>query len=236
MPHLIAIDADDTLWENEILYREAQEKLRRLLAPCASGDEVDRVMHVIEMRNMEPFGYGIKAFTLSMIEAAAEIGGARLSALDAAQIVGFGHAMTQAPVRLLPHVAETVPRLAAICPLMILTKGDPLDQQRKIGRSGIGQHFQYVEVTAEKDEQTYAALLARYRVEVSDFLMVGNSLRSDILPVLAIGGHAVYIPHALTWSHEHADEPDAAQERYHRLEHFGLLPALLRQIGWCEGG
>lgn len=232
---LIAFDADDTLWENEILYREAQEKLRRLLAPYASADEVDRVLYEAEMRNMEPFGYGIKAFTLSMIETAVEIGDGRISAAEVGQVVGFGRAMTQAPVCLLPHVAETIPRLATRCPLMLLTKGDPLDQQRKIRRSGIGQYFQIVEVVAEKDEETYAALLARYRVEAAHFMMVGNSLRSDILPVLALGGHAVYIPHALTWSHEHAEEPDPAQERYHRLEHIGLLPTLLERYGCCEG-
>ncbi len=233
---LIAFDADDTLWENEILYREAQEKLRRLLAPYASADEVDRVLYEAEQRNMEPFGYGIKAFTLSMIETAVAIGNGHISAAEVGQVVDFGRAMTQAPVRLLPHVAEVIPRLAMHYPLMLLTKGDPLDQQRKIRRSGLGRYFPIVEVVAEKDEETYVQLLARHRVEAARFLMVGNSLRSDILPVLALGGHAVYIPHALTWSHEHAPEPDSAQERYHRLEHIGLLPALLEQYGYGTGG
>lgn len=227
---LLAFDADDTLWENESLYATAQEKLRRLLASYAPAAQVDDVLHATEMRNLALYGYGIKGFTLSMVETALEVSGGRVSADEIGQIVGFGKAMIQADIRLLPHVAETIPRLAETHRLMIITKGDLLDQQRKVARSGIARHFRHVEIVSEKDREGYAALLARHGVAPARFLMVGNSLRSDVLPVVALGGQAVYIPHAITWAHEEADPPAQGADGYYTLDHIGLLPDLIAEI------
>lgn len=228
---VIAFDADDTLWHNEPLYSEVQERFMQIVAPYCDHCEIHSRLYETEIRNLEHYGYGIKAFMLSLIETAIEVTEARIPAREISQIIMLGRKMLTADIDLLDHVAETIPALAQSYPLMLITKGDLLDQQAKVARSGLGEYFGIVEVVADKTRDIYASLLARHSIEPSRFLMVGNALRSDILPVVVLGGHAVYIPYAATWTHEHVEVPDDERAKFHQIEHVGLLPELLGRIG-----
>ena len=227
---MIAFDADDTLWHNERLYTEAQASFRRLLGQYQSPQWIDERLYQTEMHNLEHFGYGIKAFALSMIETAVELTEGRISGKDIQAIINLAKEMLAADVELLDHTAETVSHLATIYPLMLVTKGDMRDQEMKIARSGLGSYFRHIEIVSDKSRENYKALLQRHRIKPQRFLMVGNSLRSDILPVLALGAWAVYIPYAMTWAHELAEPPPSSQPAYYEIEHLGQLPALLEGI------
>ena len=227
---VIAFDADDTLWHSEILYAAAQEDYRRLLAAYAEAEAIDRVLHQTEMSNLSIYGYGIKGFALSMIEAALELSQHRITGSEIQQVLELGKQMLNTDVELLAGVAEVVAQLAETYPLMLITKGDLVHQETKIEQSGLKPHFRSIEIVADKTPQSYAALLARHHVEPSHFLMIGNSLRSDVLPVLAIGGQAVHVPYAITWAHEHVAVPADQQGRFHELEHIGQLPSLVEQL------
>ena len=227
---VIAFDADDTLWHSEILYAAAQQEYRRLLAPYAEAGTIDRVLHQIEMRNLPTYGYGIKGFALSMIEAALELSQHQITGGEVQQVLDLARQMLSTDVELLEGVAEVVAQLAQTYPLMLITKGDLVHQEAKIEQSGLKPYFRSIEIVADKTPQSYAALLARHHVEPSRFLMIGNSLRSDVLPVLAIGGQAVHVPHAITWAHEHVDVPADQQGRYHELDHIGQLPSFVKQL------
>lgn len=227
---LIALDADDTLWHNETMFSLTQAKFLELLAGEHSPELIERKLYETELRNLHNFGYGVKGFTLSMIETALELTDRQISGAIIQQIIDFAKAMVHAPVELLDHVAEVVPWLAERYSLMLLTKGDLFDQESKLARSGLAEHFRYVEIVSDKTATSYRALFERYQIEPARFLMVGNSLRSDILPVTALGGRAVYIPYHLTWAHETVTEQDAQSHQYVELEHIGDLPALLEQL------
>jgi putative hydrolase of the HAD superfamily len=231
---LIAFDADDTLWHNEILYAEAQGKLRELLSGYADGETIDQRLYQTEMSNLKYYGYGIKSFTLSMIETAVELTRGRIEGAEVLQIIGLAKEMLTSQTRLLDHAEETVRELARSYELMIITKGDLLDQQSKLSRSGLGDCFRYVEVVSQKTQRLYRRLLAKYGVEPQRFLMVGNSLKSDILPVLALGGQAVYVPYHLTWAHEVVDGQHVEHDGYYELEHLGQLPQLIEQLGGVQ--
>lgn len=226
----IAFDGDDTLWHNESLFSMTQERFRAVLTAHAGGmapADLDRRLLEAETRNLRYFGYGIKGFVLSMIETAVEVTEGSIPARDIRDLIDFGKAMLEHPVELLDGVAEVVGRLAAERPLLLITKGDLFDQESKVARSGLADHFRAVEVVSEKDPATYARVLARHGIAPARFLMVGNSVRSDILPVLALGAQAVHIPYHLTWAHEEAEAP---AEGYRRLDSLHGLPALL--AGW----
>jgi len=227
---IIAFDADDTLWHNERLYADAQEHFRQLLSQYHSLEWIDEQLYQTEMRNMQHFGYGIKAFALSMIETAVDLTEGRISGSEIKTIVDKAKAMLTAKVELLEHVAEAVAEVAKTYTLMVITKGDLLDQESKVARSGLAQYFRHIEIVSDKNSTTYAALLQRHALAPERFLMVGNSLRSDILPVLELGAVAVYVPHALTWAHEIAEAPQAGQPGYYEIEHLGLLPGLLETL------
>jgi putative hydrolase of the HAD superfamily len=226
----IAFDADDTLWHNERLYADAQEQFRELLAHYHSAEWIDERLYKTEMRNLEHFGYGIKAFALSMIETAVELTEGRISGADVQLMIDIARRMIAADVELLDHVDATIARLAGTHQLMVITKGDLRDQEAKIARSGLAAHFRQVEIVSDKSYASYAALLQRYAIAPERFLMVGNSLRSDILPVLELGASAVHIPYHLTWAHEVAEAPPADHPGFYALDHLGQLPALLEQI------
>ena len=230
MLDIIAFDADDTLWQNERIYNETQEKYTRLLARYTGADGVDAALYQTEKSNIPYFGYGIKSFTLSMIENAIRMSEGRITASEIAQIVGFAKTMIDTPVELLDHVPETVARLARSHRLMLITKGDLLDQERKLERSGLAAHFAVVEIVSEKTADTYRHILTKYDIAPPRFLMVGNSLPSDVLPVAAIGGHAAYIPHDFTWVHETVAEDEHEPARYTELAHIGELPALVERL------
>ncbi len=231
---LIGLDADDTLWHNERLYSAAQARFASLLAQYHDADWISERLFQTETRNIQHFGYGIKAFALSMIETAVELTEGRISGQDVQALVDLAREMLDAPVELLEHVAESLPLVAERHALMLITKGDLLDQERKLARSGLGGYFRDVEVVSHKNSRTYADLLLRRAVQPARFLMVGNSLRSDILPVMEMGGSAVYIPYAETWAHEEAEPPDPGQPGFHQLQHFGQLPALLAQLAAAD--
>lgn len=227
---IIGFDADDTLWHNERLYVRAQDQLKAILARYLVDDQMDEHLNQTEMRNLEHYGYGIKAFALSMIETAIELTDGRIEARDIKQIMDNARAMLTADVELLDHVDEALGVLSSEHPLMLITKGDLRDQESKIARSGLSTHFRYVEIVSDKARENYSAILQRLSLSPTDFLMVGNSLRSDILPVLELGATAVYVPQELTWVHESADLPPASQTGFHQIEHMGQLPALVAQL------
>jgi len=227
---MIAFDADDTLWQNEHLYSASQSQLVELLSQYHTPDWIHERLYQTEMRNLEHFGYGVKAFALSMIETAIELTEGRISGKDLGTLVDMAREMLHADVELLDSVSDTLDHLGEKYPMMLLTKGDLFEQENKIARSGLKDRFRYIEIVSTKTVSVYRSLLDRYSIAPARFLMVGNSLRSDILPLLELGAHAVYIPHDLTWQHEHSDPPPAGQTGYYQLEHIGRLPALLERL------
>jgi putative hydrolase of the HAD superfamily len=226
----IGFDADDTLWHNESLFAVTQGKFRGLLAPYADAEWIDKQLFATETRNLQHFGYGIKGFTLSMIETAIELTGGRIGGHEIGQIVDWGRTMLGSPVELLPGVEEVVAALGEQYPLLLITKGDLFDQESKLARSGLGGYFRHVEVVREKDAEIYATILKKHGVAPQEFLMVGNSVRSDILPVLTIGGKAAHIPYAITWQHEVAALPEERGNGYFHLESMAALPTLVAQL------
>jgi putative hydrolase of the HAD superfamily len=227
---LIALDADDTLWHNERIYTGVQARFARLLSPYHPKEVVEARLYQTETRNIKSFGYGIKSFTLSMIETAVELTEGQISAKDIQAIIDLGKGMLDAEVELLEHTAGTITRLAARYRLMVITKGDLQDQQTKIARSGLGRYFQYIEVVNDKTRDIYSQLLKKLSIQPGRFLMVGDSLRSDILPILELGGQAVYIPYQITWLHESAEIPAQDTPGFHQIENLGQLPGLLEKL------
>jgi putative hydrolase of the HAD superfamily len=227
---LVALDADDTLWHNEPLYRDTRTHFHAMLARYHGPEVIDERLNDVERRNLEHFGYGVKGFVLSMIETGLELTENRLEGADVRRILAWGHEMLASPVELLDGVREAVERLAEVFPLILLTKGDLFHQESKLARSGLGQYFKGVEIVSEKDARTYRGIMTRYGVEPGAFVMAGNSLRSDVLPVLEAGGHAVHVPYELTWSHEHVPEAALDGVTFHRVAHIRELPALLQRL------
>jgi putative hydrolase of the HAD superfamily len=228
---VVAFDADDTLWHNERVFLRAKERFADLLAPYHSPEWIDARLYETETRNLRHYGYGIKSFTLSMIETAVELTEGRVTGAEIRQIVALAKEMLETPVQLLEHVEETVTRLAGAFRLAIVTKGDLLDQESKIARSGLGEYFEHVEVVSGKDASVYRAVAAKLRVEPARFLMVGDSLRSDVLPAVEAGGHAIHIPYQSTWLHEQVAPELAARFRFLRAASIREVPELMGKIG-----
>jgi putative hydrolase of the HAD superfamily len=203
---VIGLDGDDTLWRNEEYFVDTQQAFRDILAPYVNGDiDVAERLDVTERGNLELFGYGVKGFTLSLIETAIEVTDGRVAARDVQALLDLGKGMLLRPVELIEGVAETVPGLADDYRLVVITKGDLWNQEQKLARSGLAELMSGVEIVAEKDVATYRRILQRHEIDPATFVMVGNSVRSDILPVIEAGGRAVHIPHTVTWAHEVAD-------------------------------
>ncbi len=231
MPHfdIIAFDADDTLWHSERLYARTQTEFAKLLAHYRDEKFINERLYETESRNIAHFGFGVKAFALSMIETAVELTDGRVSGNDIQAIINLAKDMLNADIELLDGVSETIAALAQSHRLMVITKGDLLDQEKKIERSGLGKYFQRVEIVSDKTPASYARLLVEHSLEPQNFFMVGNSLRSDILPILELGGSAAYIPYEITWLHETA-EPPTGRPGFYQLEHVKQLPALLEEL------
>jgi putative hydrolase of the HAD superfamily len=224
---LIAFDGDDTLWHNERSYRDARGRFRRVLAGAGvllTDDEIEEHVNRMEVQNLAYYGYGISNFTLSLIETAIDLTGGRVTGQQLSDLIALARQMITEDIELFPGAAATLELLAASYPLMLITKGDLLHQRSKLDRSGLQEHFRHVEVVSHKTPEVYAAILSRYGVEPARFLMVGNSLRSDVLPVVDVGGWAVYVPAALSWSHEHADPTDLARQRFFERPTLEGLP------------
>lgn len=224
----IGFDADDTLWHNETLYTLTQAKFRELLSDYHEPEWIDRKLYETEVANLHRFGYGIKSFALSMIETAIELTEGRVTGREVQQIIDAAKEMQASPVDPLPCVPETLSYLSARYALILITKGDLFDQESKLARSGLAEHFSAVEVLSEKDEDAYRRILDAHAIPPERFLMVGNSIRSDILPVVALGAEAVHIPYFTTWAHEEVAE-ESIERPYARLESMcELVPYLER--------
>ncbi|MBM3854160.1 MAG: HAD family hydrolase [Verrucomicrobia bacterium] len=227
---VIGFDADDTLWHNENIFEKTHERFRALLARYHDAATVDRTQLATEMRNLELYGYGIKGFTLSAIETAIQLTAGKIQADEIQHLIELGREMLAHPVELLDGVEEILAALAGGHRLLLITKGDLRDQERKLAKSGLASRFRAVEIVSEKNELTYAAVLGRHGVAPRDFLMVGNSLKSDILPVLALGGAGAHVPYHLTWAAERAEEPAAAAGRLFRLKSIRGLPEVVAAL------
>ena len=184
MIHLVALDADDTLWHNEPLYTSTREQFRALIERYEPAADLDDRLYAVELRNLQHFGYGVKGFVLSMIETAIELTNGRIENTDVSRIIEWGRGMLASPVELLDGVQDAVEDLARSFPLILVTKGDLLHQETKLARSGLGHLFKGIEIVSEKDARVYRTVMARYGVEPERFVMVGNSLRSDVLPAI----------------------------------------------------
>jgi len=228
----IGFDADDTLWHNESIFEDAHRRYCELLARWHDADTVERTLFATEMRNLERFGYGVKSHALSSIETAIALTDGAISAEEIRAIVDLAKGMLDHPVELLEGAAEVLPALAARHRLVLITKGDLRDQERKVRKSGLEAHFEEIEIISEKDTSIYRRLLARHRIAPEEFVMVGNSLKSDILPVLDLGGRGVYVPYRTTWEAERADPPTdgAAAGRFFTIPNLLALPQLLERI------
>jgi putative hydrolase of the HAD superfamily len=227
---LIAFDADDTLWHNERLYQMGRDRFRKLLAKYQVQGAIDERVNEVEVGNLRYYGYGVMSFVLSLIELAIETTGGRISGDDIGELIDLGKEMLSAEVELFDHAQETLEELSGTYPLMLITKGESFHQQKKIKGSGLKDYFRHVEVVPEKTVETYQQILTRQGINASRFLMVGNSLRSDILPVVQLGGWGVFIHNALTWSHEQVDPPIDTPKAYFEVEHLGQLPGLIRDL------
>jgi putative hydrolase of the HAD superfamily len=224
---VVGFDADDTLWHNESIFEKTHERYRALLARYHDASTVDRTLFATEMRNLELYGYGVKGFTLSAIETAIQLTAGKISAEEIQHLIDLGRDMLAHPVELLDGVAETLTQLAARHRLVLITKGDLRDQERKLGKSQLAPHFRQVEIVSEKDEVTYAQILRRLGIGPRQFVMVGNSLKSDILPVLALGGAGVHVPYHLTWAAERVEDTPVCAGRFFRLRTLRELPAVV---------
>ena len=222
----IAFDADDTLWHNERFFTLTQERFTELMREHADPDHLNERLLAAERRNIGHYGFGIKGFTLSMIETAIEVSDGRVPGSVIAEIMAAGREMHRHPIELLPHVGETIAALAGRFTILLITKGDLLDQERKLAQSGLGDHFDAVEIVSDKTPDTYRRAFARHGSGAAEGIMVGNSLKSDIRPMLEAGGWAVHVPHDLTWALEHAETP-TEHPRFHELPDLGPLPDLI---------
>ncbi|MEO8529951.1 MAG: HAD family hydrolase [Deltaproteobacteria bacterium] len=224
----IGFDADDTLWQNERFFRLSQERFFELLKDHADSDDLDESLMKAERRNIQHYGFGIKGFTLSMIETALEVTDNRVPTDVIAQLIALGKDMLAHPIELLPHVGEVVEALASSHKLVMITKGDLLHQEQKLARSGLGLLFRAVEIVSEKYAKTYTAAFREHGTGPDEAMMVGNSLKSDVIPALEAGAWAVHVPHHLEWSFEHAEAP-VSHPRFRAISNLSKLPELVEQ-------
>ena len=220
---IIGFDADDTLWENEVFFHQAQMKFIELHPHIKDPEEV---IFQIEKENIKLYGYGIKGFILSLLEASIQYSNNQPDFQNIVEIIKIGKDMLAHPIQLLPNVKETLRHLSEYYKLIMITKGDLLDQKRKVKESGLLKYFSSIEIVSEKDERTYLEILQKNNIFPQDFLMIGNSLKSDILPVTKIGGTAIYIPHKFTWKHEEV-ESTVDLERFVELKTISDLKVWL---------
>ena len=225
----IGFDADDTLWQNEHLFRMTQERFAALLADYAEPEHLAARLLEAERRNLGHYGFGIKGFVLSMIETAIEVTEEAVPASVIRQLIEAGQEMLRHPIELLPHAREVVEELAAEFRILLITKGDLLDQERKLAQSGLGELFDGVEIVSDKTPAIYREIFARHGDGPTQAMMVGNSMRSDVIPAIEAGGWGVFVPHGLTWELEH-EEPPEGHARYHQIDHLGELPVLVTEL------
>ncbi len=222
----IGFDADDTLWQNEQFFQMTQGRFAELLADFAAPDHLAARLEAAERRNLGHYGFGIKGFVLSMIETAIEVTGERVPARVIRDIIEAGQEMLAHPIHLIDGAAEAIAALAPGYTLVLVTKGDLIDQERKLAQSGLGEMFDAVEIVSDKTPATYTSAFARHGTGPEAALMVGNSLKSDVIPALEAGAWGVHVPHDLTWSFERA-EPPVAHPRFAKIDGLAALPELV---------
>jgi putative hydrolase of the HAD superfamily len=228
MPRIttIAFDADDTLWQNEQFFRLTEQRFADLLRDYTDAPDLNDRLIAAVTRNLSFYGFGMKGFALSMVETAIEVTDHRVPGTVIAEILAAGRELLSYPIETLPYVDQALDDLQRHYRLLLVTKGDVFDQERKLAASGLADYFAAIEIVADKTEAAYRRIFSAHTDGAARTVMVGNSLRSDILPALAAGSFAVYVPHDLTWSYEHADQP-AGEPRYARIDHLGHLRAAL---------
>ena len=225
---VIGFDADDTLWHNESIFTMTQKKFCEILSSY-SPELVDQKLSSNQIKNLKLLGYGIKGFILSMVETSIELTNGEINGNEIQKIIDFGREMLANPIELLPHVQEVIEDLSRKYRLLLITKGDLIDQETKIARSGLAEYFTGVEIVSDKNTETYEKILSRHEITASRFIMIGNSMRSDIVPIVQIGGHAVHIPYYSTWDHEQK-HPYIDPKNFKQLKHIGLLPELIEEM------
>lgn len=231
---VIAFDGDDTLWHNERSYRAGRERFRQMLAQAGVTVGVEAIEGRVtqtEVDNIQYYGYGVSSFVLSLLETAIELSEGRITGRDLRHLIDLARDMVTEHVEVYAAARDVLAALSASYPLMLVTKGDLLHQRSKLDRSGLDRYFRYVEIVSHKTPNVYRSILERHRIEPSRFLMVGNSLRSDVLPVVAAGGWAVHVPSALTWSHEHAVATRRERARFIEVESLGDLLGVVDGLG-----
>lgn len=226
---IIGFDADDTLWQNEHFYRLTEARFAELLGEHLDAPGVSARLLDAAKRNLKLYGFGIKSFTLSMIETAVEVTGGRVPGEVIGEILAIGRELLAHPIEMLPHARGTLEALAGPHRLVLITKGDLFDQERKVAQSGLGELFHAVEIVSDKDADTYRRVFSRYGDGPDKSMMVGNSLKSDVVPAIEAGSWGVYVPHELTWVVEHVDAP-ADHPRFRQIAHLGELAATIAEI------
>ncbi len=225
----IGFDADDTLWQNETFFRLTQERFRDHLADYADPVHLAEKLEAAERRNLAYYGFGVKGFTLSMIEAAVDVTEGRVPGTVIADLIALGRELLEHPMELLPHARATVTSLARDYRLVLITKGDLLHQERKLAQSGLGDLFEGVEIVSDKTEATYRSAFTRHGTGADQAMMVGNSLKSDVIPALQAGAWGVHVPHEHEWAFEAAAAP-VDHRRFHVLADLGALPDLVAAV------
>jgi putative hydrolase of the HAD superfamily len=226
---LICLDADDTLWHNETFFRRTFAAFAELMAPFAPAADVQRHLDATEHRNLQAYGYGAKGFILSMLETASDLAGDDLPGGTVRAVLALGRDMLAHPIEMLPGVREALPALSALAPLVLVTKGDLHHQEAKLAASGLGDHFSGVEIVSDKCAATYRRVFVSHGVEPGEALMAGNSMRSDVLPVLEAGAWAALVPYHLVWSHEAADAPNG-HRRFFEVASLAELAGLIESL------
>jgi putative hydrolase of the HAD superfamily len=226
----IGFDADDTLWHNEQFFRITQDRFCDLLRDFTEPDHLMERLLQAERRNVGHYGFGIKGFVLSMIETAIEVTEERVPASVIRELIAAGQDMLQHPIDLLPHARAAVEAVAETYRVLLITKGDLLDQERKLAQSGLGDLFDGVEIVSQKTPSIYTEIFARHGPGAEQAMMVGNSMKSDVVPAIEAGGWGVYVPHGLVWELEHQDPPDG-HARYREIADLGHLPGLVAELG-----
>lgn len=222
---VIGFDADDTLWHNENLFREVEARIADMLSVYRFPEPIADMIYRKQMANLPQYGYGIKAFTIALLETAIEASSGTISAYDLQAIIDTGKKMLSEPVVLFDGVPQVLQKLAGQYKLVVVTKGDLVDQERKLSISGLSHFFHHMEILSNKDEAAYSALLSHLDIQPENFLMIGNSLRSDVIPVLNLGASAIHIPYRTTWEHEKADPP--VSKCYRKVHNISDIPSLL---------
>lgn len=225
---VIAFDADDTLWVNETYFREAEQRFAKLLSHYETENKIDQELFKIEIKNLDMYGYGVKGFMLSMVECALQLSNYTISQKVIEEILDIGKEMIEKPIELLDGVVDVLKELQGKYKLIVATKGDLLDQERKLEKSGLLDYFHHIEVMSEKKVPDYKKLVKHLDIQPEELLMIGNSLKSDVLPLVEMGASAIHVPFHTTWAHEEVSQQDAANSDYKTVQSIKeILPLVL---------